>query len=355
MIHRIQPRSSSEIKSEPINTSFHHSLARIFLIFLSLITGSSNALISKSPENVETANDSISRVSNSRMRKIDFNLYRSIQAEQGIDSSFIHVEKVMDAVKSKQSSFEAIELKNIHYNNKTVLEEFLSQKFQRTVFQYDLKKDRSFHSFDHIKHLSNLITISESSFVKCESSMDESIQIKDVIISSKEGYTKTLHESSTSIPPNVHSFMTSAQMKRHKGFLLIREVRSKEALSLDKVSGGLRNCYKYRTNDLHPLEIFHEFSIQSSISPPIKDMFPGVFEPGLTHKIFHDRLIHLQGSAPCTDGFFRPGDSCSNVCVTFPWPVGPKCAVVCLPPPPYLAGSFNGFAFSVGATWFCVD
>lgn len=350
MISFIHSNSLSENKLWPFQPSF---LSRVVLItFMSLIA-SSSALVSKLTESSQV-NTGFPQVSQSHMRNIDFGLYRRIQAEQGIDSSFIHVEKVMEAVQSKKRSFEAVEInENILFDNKTILEDFLSKTFQRTVFQYDLKNDRSYHSFDHIKHLLNLISISKSSFVKCEFSFDDSIQVHDIIISSKDGYSKTSRENhgETSIPQNVHSFMTSDHMKRHKGFSLIREVRFKEPITETQ---GSQTCYKYYTNDLHPLEIFHEFNIQSSISPPIKDMFPEVFEPGLSHDNFHDRLIHLQGTAPCTDGFFKPGWSCNDVCVWVPF-FGNKCSQVCFPPTAYIAADFNGFAFSVGTNWFCVD
>jgi len=74
--------------------------------------------------------------------------------------------------------------------------------------------------------------------------------------------------------------MISPKVRRNHGFLMIRRVtsfiKSTYALSENK------HCFEYKTEDLHPLELFSRFTVNSTVDRPVQ-----------TSYIAHDKLPNL--------------------------------------------------------------
>lgn len=66
--------------------------------------------------------------------------------------------------------------------------------------------------------------------------------------------------------------MNSAKVRRNKGFLLIRKVIKRNRI-LSSRPGANQKCLKLLTEDLHPLELFERFNIDSVVDKPVRTSY----------------------------------------------------------------------------------
>ena len=64
--------------------------------------------------------------------------------------------------------------------------------------------------------------------------------------------------------------MKTSRVRRNQGFLLIRKVISREH---DDSLTNEGNCVRYSTDDIHPLEIFSRFEVNSTVDKPIRTSY----------------------------------------------------------------------------------
>ena len=216
-------------------------------------------------------------------KHINVNELRQRQRELGFEESFIRVRDVLKAIESNQFSVTTFESKWNSDFSETLSS---ADAFYNTTITYTLLSegitfvslDRKYHRMA-VKHMDDdkIVSCNENSNVAPE---EESYQPGSILIASND-----IHRvASESFTPTrqFKDYLSSAAMKKNKGFSILRRVVStssehtKLAPLLQHVTltttEGIDRCRVYHTETIHPMELIESFDIKSNVSHPFDVM-----------------------------------------------------------------------------------
>ena len=111
--------------------------------------------------------------------------------------------------------------------------------------------------------MKTITQVSSSSITHCPDDLLSNVaKVGDIFVASE--YGASVH-SDREKHPVLSEFMTSPEVTRNEGFLLLRRVTSKTSVS-DKTS---RNCMQYETENIHPVEMLQSFDMKAEVSNPV--------------------------------------------------------------------------------------
>lgn len=198
----------------------------------------------------------------------DLSQLRSNVKENGLQASSFHVEEVMAAIAAGKREVK-VETHNHELKNRDTSDfaKFVDQVYQDTVTRYTLHGEdtvSSFVSLDVAHHAKAVKGIDETSITHCHE-----LSEGDVIIASAHG--RTVHSQSLEQGPLAY-MQQSPRVTRNNpsGWLLVRRVLEASSPSSPSSTSGTKECTRYLTEDIHPLELFSDMSIESSFESPFR-------------------------------------------------------------------------------------
>jgi hypothetical protein len=263
----------------------------------------------------------------------------------------------MEAVHSHQSSIEVRETVSYQDFVNSIEEDVLtSPRNTTTTYRFvNLGPDNNFFSLDTSEGQVSTRYIDDSGFHYCH---DSSLpKVGDILIASE--HQRLLMKESI-----FGHYMSSPRITRNKGFLLIRRVLSMSTLK-PRPQSQLRtnepmypfsneHCLEYKTEELHPIELFESFNIHSEIDhkyqttyfpAPVDDVESSSTSPKHQNDLSNMAIAVPSPLISCADGYWSEDDYYYDDSFRMSYTGGWVCAQRELS----LPGSFNyNYDFSTG-------
>jgi hypothetical protein len=263
------------------------------------------------------------------------------QQSTGIQRSFWHTKDIMAAIGARKHHIEVnSNARTLENTDTSDYDSFASQAFHDTTTTYDFSQDMSFFSLDDHDHATAVMGISDDGLLHCPAESTITVDsfhvhanIGDIFIASEHG--SAVHSKASG---HLKAYMSSPSVSRNKGFLLIRRVVAREV----RESVGKKTCMSYRTEDLHPIELFDSFRVQSTAESPFRTEYfsaPDTDTPSAAAKDVGVETISPFPDAPLT--------SCYNPY----W----KYAHDDIFDPALLKGSSPEYVYTAHLTWACAQ
>ena len=198
----------------------------------------------------------------------DFDALRVQQREKGIEEAMwtIHTKEIMGAISRGERRIPLVLKKekiDLNLWNAEDPKPFFSQFLHTTSIEYNLKGEvdgvKRYMSLDDNHHASSIRSIDSNGMIHCAGAASHHLEEGDVIIASEHGVD--VHSSSSS---SLGNFMRSPSIERNKGFRLLRRVTN-VVHTLESEA-----CKAYETEEIHPLEIFSDFSVSTEGKNPFQ-------------------------------------------------------------------------------------
>jgi hypothetical protein len=176
-------------------------------------------------------------------------------------------------------------------------DQFSSQMFHKTTTNYEFAKDVTLYSLDTSMHADSIEGVSEDSLLHCPVNEKHHASVGDIFVASTHG--KSVHSKEHG---HLGTYMRSESVLRNQGFLLLRRVVSKST-----VSSNEKTCSSYVTEDVHPIELFHSFHIDSEAESPFETEYSSV-SPQAIQATAPPFIIPAFPDAPlksCSDPYFK--------------------------------------------------
>jgi len=243
-------------------------------------------------------------------QNVDMAEQRAQMRATGLERGLFHVKEIMTAISRGQRSLEVREHKDEVDTSLASPDDnysaFFSQMLYTTVTKYNLLGEnqvQTFMSLDQDHHARAINEIDSDSMKHCigtvgEQQQQQHLQVGDIVIASEHG--QDVHSDSSSTPSSLSAFMQSPSVQRNEGFKLIRRVSQVSSPSFADDNHQL--CKAYKTEDLTPLEIFNDFSIDIDGKIPFRISTVG--DDDKSRKLGDANAFPGQGLIACTDKMF---------------------------------------------------
>ena len=166
------------------------------------------------------------------------------------------VEAIMDAISSSKNSFTKTSKKSkIENIAELSFEDLVHETLHSGTSEYKFDTGRTFLSLDEKKHVEDVQEIDHDYVIHCPSSRKH-ITVGDIIIASERGIS--VHSNTL-----LQDYIQTPMVRKNKGLKILRRVTYS-----NPIGSSSGNCMEYETEDIHPLELFHEINAVVNISRP---------------------------------------------------------------------------------------
>jgi hypothetical protein len=208
--------------------------------------------------------------------KVDYNYMRNKVKQDGIDSNLFHHRELMNAIHEEKYKFIASENKTSYDLNLDNLkyDELIKQTIHNSSVCYEIKKELNFYSFDLLQHIDTIHDIDKNHVIHCSDINDRKLDNKKSVFNSKDGdifiastYGANIHSNLNGdiLNPLSNYMKSTKHTSRNKGVQLLRQVVKKEKYDH---KDNTKECIKFHTEDIHMIELFDNFEINSDIVHP---------------------------------------------------------------------------------------
>jgi hypothetical protein len=206
--------------------------------------------------------------------KVDYNMLRNKVLKEGIDRNLFHHRDLMNAIHEEKYNFitsENITKDDLDLDN-LIYDDLIKQTIHNSSVSYNIKKDLNFYSFDLPQHIDSIHDIDDNHVIHCIDISDRKLNKKSVF-NSKDGdvfiasiYGSNIHSNNINDDKLSNYMKTTKLINRNKdGVQLIRQIVKKEDFNSKDIT---KKCLKFHTEDIHMIELFDNFEINSDVNHP---------------------------------------------------------------------------------------